>query len=160
MPVAFSIDAGTKILSHGGPVAAPLSSYRQARIGMDFPEANADVVPTIGQIAISSRYRTGFLFRAGLQKLLYVTGTLVNASGLPITFVAGDVQLPDGSFADPTFTDDAGFFQIFGLTSGTYKVIWPDDVGVSIMTLVEDPDGLIELGEISATPQAREQELP
>ncbi len=160
MPVAFSIDAGTKILSHGGPVAAPLSSYRQARIGMDFPEANADVVATIGQIAISSRYRTGFLFRAGLQKLLYVTGTLVNASGSPITFVAGDVQLPDGSFADPTFTDDAGFFQIFGLTSGTYKVIWPDDVGVSIMTLVEDPDGLVELGEISATPQAREQELP
>ena len=66
--------------------------------------------------------------------------------------MAGDVQKPDGSFADQTFTDDAGFFQIFGLTAGTYKVIWPDDVGVSTLTLIDDADGLVELGKITASP--------
>jgi len=151
MPVAFSIDSGAKLISYGGSVASPLSSYREVVAGMDFPEADADVVATISQIGVATRYRSGFLFKAGLQKLLYVTGTLLDETGSPITFVAGDVQKPDGSFADQTFTDDAGFFQIFGLTAGTYKVIWPDNVGESILTLREDSDGLVELGELRAS---------
>jgi len=158
MPVAFSIDSGTRLISHGGPVAAPLSSYRQVLAGMDFPEADADVVATISQIALSSRYRSGFLFRGGLQKLLYVTGTLMDESGSPITYVAGDVQKSDGSFLDQTFTDDAGYFQIFGLTAGTYRVIWPENVGESMLTLTEDPDGLVELGVIHASPIQTKQE--
>ncbi len=153
MPVAFGINSGNKLISHGLPVVAPLSSYNTSRVTMDFPEADADVSATIPQISVLSGYRTGFIFRAGLEKRFYVTGYLVDASGAPITLVAADVMMPDGSYADMTFTDDSGMFQIFGLTPGVYKLIWPEDVGVSILTLVDDVDGLVELGQITATLQ-------
>ena len=55
MPVAFSIDSGTKFMSYGGPVAAPLSSYREVLADMDFPEADADVVATISHIGVATR---------------------------------------------------------------------------------------------------------
>ena len=123
---------------------------------MDFPEADADVSATIPHISVSPGYRSGFIFRAGLEKRFYVTGYLVDASGAPISLVAADVIMPDGSYADMTFTDEAGMFQIFGLTPGVYKLIWPEDIGVSTLTLVDDVDDLVELGQITAT----RQEIP
>jgi outer membrane usher protein len=153
MPVAFGVNSGNRLISRGLPVVASLSSYNPARVSMDFPEADADVSATIPYISVSPGYRTGFIFRAGLEKRFYVTGYLVDSSGAPITLVAADVMLPDGSYADMTFTDEVGMFQIFGLTPGVYKLIWPEDVGVSTLTLVDDADGLVELGEITATLQ-------
>lgn len=152
MPVAFGVNSGNRLISHGLPVVASLSSYNPARVSMDFPEAEADVSATIPHISVSPRYRTGFIFRAGLEKRFYVTGYLVDGTGAPITLVAGDVIKPDGSYGDMTFTDDSGMFQIFGLTPGVYKLVWPDDVGVSTLTLIDDADGLVELGKITASP--------
>jgi outer membrane usher protein len=156
MPVAFGVNSGSRLISHGLPVAASLNSYNPVRISMDFPEADADVSATIPHISVSPGYRSGFIFRAGLEKRFYVTGYLVDASGAPISLVAADVIMPDGSYADMTFTDEAGMFQIFGLTPGVYKLIWPEDIGVSTLTLVDDVDGLVELGQITAT----RQEIP
>jgi outer membrane usher protein len=153
MPVSFGVNSGNRLISHGLPVVAPLGSYSTSRVTMDFPEADADVSATIPHISVSPGYRTGFIFRAGLEKRFYVTGYLVDASGAPITLVAADVVMPDGSYADMTFTDDAGMFQIFGLTPGVYKLVWPEDVGVSTLTLVDDADGLVELGQITAVLQ-------
>lgn len=153
MPVSFGVNSGNRLISRGLPVVASLNSYNPARVSMDFPEADADVSATIPHISVSPGYRTGFIFRAGLEKRFYVTGYLVDASGAPITLVAADVMMPDGSYGDMTFTDETGMFQIFGLTPGVYKLIWPEDVGVSTLTLVDDADGLVELGEITATPQ-------
>jgi len=151
MPVAFAVDAGTRIISHGLPVAAPMGSYRQQRVTMDFPEADADVSATVPQIALSSGYRSGFLFKAGLEKRLYLIGYLVDVSGAPITYVAGDVIADGGQMLDQTFTDDTGMFQIFGVTQGRYTIHWPEDVGESVITVIEDDDGLVEVGQISAT---------
>ncbi len=151
MAVAFAVDSGTKFMSYGTPVASPLSSYHQARASMDFPEADADVSATIPQIALSSGYRTGFLFKAGLEKRFYVTGRLVNEAGDPITYTAGDVEKSDGSFSDQTFTDDTGYFQIYGLSPGEYKILWPDAIGTTVLTLTDAPDGTLELGDVVAT---------
>ncbi|HWR12396.1 MAG TPA: fimbria/pilus outer membrane usher protein [Rectinemataceae bacterium] len=150
MSVAFAIDSGTKLMSHGMPVASPLSSYHQSRASMDFPEADADVSATIPQIALSTGYRTGFLFRAGLEKRFYLTGRLVDSAGTPIAYTAGDVEKSDGTFSDQTFTDDAGFFQIYGLTSGEYKILWPDTIGTTVLTLADAPSGTLELGDVVA----------
>lgn len=152
MPVAFAVDAGTRIISHGLPVAAPVGSYRQQRATMDFPEADADVSATMPQIALSSGYRSGFLFKAGLEKRFYLVGYLVDETGAPITYVAGDVMREDGQMLDQTFTDDTGMFQVFGVTKGTYIIQWPQEVGESTLTIEEDEDGLVEVGEITAAP--------
>ena len=157
MPVSFGVNSGNRLLSRGLPVVASLNSYNPTRVSMDFPEADADVSSTIPQISVLPGYRTGYIFRAGLERRFYVTGYLVDASGAPITLVAGDVMMPDGSYGDMTFTDDTGMFQIFGLTPGVYKLIWPDDVGISTLTLGDDADGLVELGEITATPVAQNE---
>ncbi|MDP2790385.1 MAG: fimbria/pilus outer membrane usher protein [Rectinemataceae bacterium] len=154
MPVAFAVDAGTRLMSHGIPVAAPLGSYRKQRLSMDFPEADADVSATIPYIAVSPGYRSGFLFKAGLERRFYATGYLVDSAGSPITLVAGDILQADGSLMDQTFTDDSGMFQLFGLTNGKYSIAWPENVGVSVLNLNDDGDGLLELGEITATPEA------
>lgn len=152
MAVAFAIDAGTKLISHGAPMASPLNSYQKARATMDFPEADADVSATMPQMAISSGYRSGFLYKAGLEKRFYVTGRLVDAAGAPIAFAAGDVKKSDGTYFDQTFTDETGSFQIYGLSPGQYTIHWPEDVGVSNLALTEAPNGTLELGDVKATP--------
>jgi len=123
---------------------------------MDFPEADADVTATVPQIALATGYRTGFVYRAGLEKRLYVTGRLLDAEGQPISLVAGDVEKTDGSYFDFTFTDEEGNFQAYGLTSGEYKIHWPDYIGVSLIALGLDEDGLVELGDITASPVIEE----
>jgi len=157
MVVSYAVDGGTRMTSHGLPVAASLGSYRKQRVTMDFPEADADVSATVPQIALSSGYRSGFLFRAGLERRFYVTGYLVDASGAPISYMAGDVVMEDGTMMDQTFTDDAGMFQIFGLTKGSYSIVWPEEIGVSKLSLVEDADGLVEVGQITATLPSRQE---
>lgn len=152
MAVAFAIDAGKKLISHGAPMASPLNSYQKARATMDFPEADADVSATLPQIAISSGYRTGFLYKAGLEKRFYVTGRLVDAAGAPMAYMAGDVKKSDGTYFDQTFTDEKGFFQIYGLSPGLYTILWPEDVGVTNLTLTDAPNGTLELGDIKAAP--------
>ncbi|MCE5256771.1 MAG: hypothetical protein LLF89_08000 [Spirochaetaceae bacterium] len=152
MTVAFAIDQGTKLISHGAPVAAPFSSYHKARASMDFPEAAADVVATLPQIALSSKYRSGFLFKGGLQKYLYAQGRLVDKAGAPIPLMAGDVLKADGTLVSQTFTDDSGTFQIYELTEGEYKIAWPDSIGISIIKLSDNGTDLVELGDIKATP--------
>jgi len=152
MAVAFAIDAGTKLISHGAPMASALNSYQKARVSMDFPEADADVSATMPQMAISSGYRTGFLYKAGLEKRFYVTGRLVDATGAPLAYKAGDVKKSDGTYLDQTFTDETGFFQIYGLSPGKYIVLWPEDVGVSNLTLSDAPTGTLELGNVIAAP--------
>jgi len=119
---------------------------------MDFPEADADVSATMPQMAISSGYRTGFLYKAGLEKRFYVTGRLVDATGAPLAYKAGDVKKSDGTYLDQTFTDETGFFQIYGLSPGKYIVLWPEDVGVSNLTLSDAPTGTLELGDVIAAP--------
>ena len=157
MVVSYAVDGGTKITSHGLPVAASLGSYRKQRVSMDFPEADADVSATIPQIALSTGYRSGYLFRAGLERRFYVTGYLVDASGAPISYMAGDIMSEDGTMLDQTFTDDAGMFQIFGLMKGIYTIAWPEEIGVSTLSLVEDADGLVEVGQITASIPSRQE---
>lgn len=152
MAIAFTVDQGTKLISHGMPIAAPLSSYRKSRLAMDFPEADADVVATNPQSAVSSAYRSGFLFKGGLEKLLYVSGRLLDKGNNPIPLTAGDVLKADGTLLAQTFTDEAGTFQIYGLTSGTYKIIWPDAIGISVINVEGNDTGLVEIGDIHATP--------
>jgi outer membrane usher protein len=156
MPVAFAINSGTKQTSRGGAIAQSLSSYSKVLASMDFPEADADVTATVPQIALATGYRTGFVYRAGLEKRMYVTGRLLDAEGFPVSLIAGDVEKTDGSYFDFTFTDEEGNFQAYGLTSGEYKIHWPDYIGVSLITLGPDEDGLVELGDIAASPVAEE----
>ena|GEM_PF-722117 len=151
MSVSFIVDQSNKLISHGQPVAASLTSYKKSRLAMDFPEAAADVVPTNPQAAVSAAYRSGFLFKGGLEKLLYVAGRLLDASGNPIALIAGDVFKEDGSLISQTFTDDTGTFQIYGLTSGTYKIVWPDTIGTTIVKIEGNESGLVEIGDVHAT---------
>lgn len=154
MPVAFAINSGTRQISTGSPLAQGLSSYSKVIASVDFPEADADVTATVPHVALATGYRTGFVYRTGLEKRMYVTGRLIDAQGLPVSLVAGDVEKTDGSYFDFTFTDEEGYFQAYGLTSGQYKIHWPDNIGVSLITLGPDEDGLVELGDITASPES------
>lgn len=150
--VSFKVESGSTQITRGWPIAAPLSSYRKVVASMDFPEANADVMATLPQAGLAPKYRSGFLYRGGLERLLYVTGRLLGSDGRPVALVAGDVLREDGSFFDQTFTDDDGNFQIYGLVPGTYRIVWPETVGVSTMVLPRESNGLVELGDILAEP--------
>lgn len=151
MSVSFIVNQSNKLITHGLPVAASVSSYKNSRLAMDFPEADADVVPTNPQAAVAATYRSGFLFKGGLEKLLYVSGRLLDAGGNPIGLVAGDVFKEDGTLISQTFTDDTGTFQIYGLTSGTYKIAWPDTIGTTIIRIEGNESGLVEIGDVHAT---------
>ena len=150
MAVAFSVNSGEKIVSHGLPVAAPLNSYRQALALMDFPEADADTVATQPQAALATKLRTGFLYRAGIQRLLNAMGTLVDGDNKGISLVAGDIFDESGTLLGQTFSDEAGIFQLYGLGPGKYSIHWPENIGVSDITLVDMGKGIIDVGEVRA----------
>ncbi|MEN6491197.1 MAG: fimbria/pilus outer membrane usher protein, partial [Rectinema sp.] len=152
MAVEFGTDTSGKILSHGGPVVLTLSSYRPARATMNFIEADADVAATVPQSLLVPGYRSGILFKAGLLKKYYVSGKLMDTAGKPVGYIAGEICNAKGEAVDVTFTTEDGAFEMYGLTPGSYTIRWPDDVGTTAITLGEDTDGQIELGEITAIP--------
>lgn len=157
MAVAFSVNSGTKIVSHGLPVAAPISSYHQVIATADFPEADADTVSTQPQAAVSAKLRSGFLYKAGVQRLINAIGTLVDGQGAGIPLVAGDIFDASGASLGQTFSDESGVFQLYGLGQGDYTIHWPESVGVSTITLTGSGEGIIELGEVRANPGASAQ---
>lgn len=152
MAVAFSVNSSSKILSHGLNIAAPISSYRQAAATADFPDADADTVATQPQAAVSAKLKSGFLYRAGVQRLLNAIGTLVDAQGTGIPLVAGDIFDAEGAPLGQTFTDESGIFQLYGLSVGKYSIHWPENIGVSTITLAGTSDGIIDIGQMSAIP--------
>lgn len=148
--VAFSVGSGEKLISHGWPVAQSLSSYRTVLAAMEFPEADVDTLATLPQAAMTTSLRSGFLYKAGLEKRFYVAGRLTDASGAPIALVVGDVADATGALVNQTFTDENGLFYIYNLGAGDYTIIWPTDMGISAFSLTADSEIQIDLGDIKA----------
>jgi len=148
--VSFSSDSGIKVVTKGLPRVLPLTSYRSIGVSMDLPESDADVVATVQRSKLSPGYRTGILFRAGIAIRYNVNGRLVTAEGKTINLVLGEITGLDGTTYESTFTDGEGSFYIYGLTPGEYKILWPEEIGVSSFTITDNPEREVALGDIKA----------
>lgn len=148
MAVAFATETSRKYTTHGLPIAIPLSSYRQTRASMDFPEADVDVAATVPQSVLNPGYRSGFVYRAGLLKKFYVNGRVLDESGKIVPFLGAEVLDLNGQLLTETFTDDTGAFQIYGLTKGRYMIRWTGDYRESQLTLKDSKDGYVDAGDL------------
>lgn len=151
----FRLDASASETSDGAPVAMPITSYKPTVATMDFPDAAADIVATVPKSLLVPRLKSGILFTAGLSRQLIVEGRLVDGKGKPFKYLAGKVLNAGGEQVGETFTDDNGYFQIYGVTAGEYRIVWTKVSGETILLLEDSPDGIKNVGDLVAK-EARE----
>lgn len=95
-------------------------------------------------------YRSGILLDLKIRKLVMVRGQMLDSSGRPVVYAAGDVFNQQGQLIDNTFfTNKDGRFMIEGLEPGTYKVITDrGDVGVFTFSVPKEAEKILNLGPI------------
>lgn len=148
IPLSFSLDGGQALLTESWPRATPLSSYHRVDASMDFPEADADIVATVPRSVIETTYRSGVLYKAGLSRQYMVTGLVLDPSGKALEYIMGEIFDATGRIVGNTFTDEAGVFQVYGLTPGVYTIKWGTEEDTTVFTLKDDADGIIDLGQV------------
>jgi len=133
------------------PSVLPVSSYQQSIARAEFPDADADVVATIPESVLTTKYRSGIVYKVGLQKQHFVTGRLVNQVGKPYAYIVGDVFNPGGIQVESIFTYEDGTFQIYATEPGEYRIEWPRGIGISYIDIPKEAADTIELGDITAS---------
>lgn len=146
---SISVDSGAApIISHGAPVVLPLVSYRKTRGTVNFPEADADIGPSIPHSLLSPKYRSGILYSVSFLQQYSLHGTLKDADGVPIALVAGEIFDSNGNYLDITFTFQDGTFEITGLTPGVYTIRWANEIGTNQLILERSDESYLELGSL------------
>ncbi|TXT50861.1 MAG: hypothetical protein FD137_168 [Spirochaetes bacterium] len=143
--------SGTGTSIKGRPLILPITSYKAAVVNIDMPEASPEILPRIQTALLAPNLRSGIVLAADILKRYRVNGTLLDREGNALGYVAGDIVDMGGSHISSTFTDEAGYFEIYDLLPGDYYIEWPASIGISQFSLVENAEGELLLGSIKAT---------
>lgn len=137
------------------PIVMPLTSYRPSIGYMDLPEATLDKAPRVSVAMLSPGYKSGVTYESDILRRYMVLGRLIDTSGKPLGFIAGDVMDFGGMPIISTFTDEEGRFEVYDLIPGKYLIAWPDFVGSTEFEVKETETGAIDLGDVGAAGAAR-----
>ncbi len=146
----LSTTSSGSVTTRAFPVALSLASYRQALARVDFPEADANLVASIPESLLMPKYRSGIVYRVGIEKHIFVIGRLVDQGLKPYAYIAGDVFDGRNALVESVFTYEDGSFQAFNLEIGAYRIEWPASIGSSSLTIPETAEGNFDLGNIVA----------
>jgi outer membrane usher protein len=153
--VYFRLESSSAITTQKSrPKILPLTSYKPTAAYMDLPEAPPDIMARIQAALLVPTYRSGIVYTSDILRRYKASGKLQDAKGAPIGYVAGDVVDSSSTTIGSTFTDEEGFFEIYDLLPGSYRILWPEFIGTTDFELKETIDGAMDLGTISATAAA------
>jgi outer membrane usher protein len=155
--VELSSSNGPSTVSEGGAPAlvAGIVPYEPYYAAVEMPESAPDRRADPPAITFYPSYRSGTVIRARSASSVAVHGRLVDQGGKPLTNLSGDRIGADGAAIafSGTFTDEAGFFECYGLDEGDQLIRWSDG-STSRFTVVPDSSGgstILELGDVTAT---------
>ncbi len=150
--VYFRLEGSSTIMTQKSrPKILPLTSYKPTAAYMDLPEAPPDILARIQAALLVPTYKSGIVYASDILRRYKASGRLVDSKGAPVGYIAGDVVDASATTIGSTFTDEEGFFEIYDLLPGTYRILWPDFVGTTDFELKETADGSLDLGTITAT---------
>ncbi|MCE1196349.1 hypothetical protein LWX53_07625 [bacterium] len=151
--VYFHLDGSSTIMTRKSrPKILPLTSYKPTAAYMDLPEAPPDILARIQAALLVPSYKSGIVYASDVLRRYKASGRLLGDKGAPVGYVAGDLVDESGTTIASTFTDEAGYFEIYDLLPGSYRIFWPDFIGTTAFELKETSEGVLDLGTITAAP--------
>jgi outer membrane usher protein len=144
----------------GAPVVFPdLSAYSAAQIRVEPEEILLGLQEPDLTFVVTPTFRSGTVIRAEPQRTIYAGGVLLDEAEEPRAYELGrweradSVQggvATDGSVASGEFfTDEAGYFEIYGIGPGEYTLLLPSDPNIAYSAIVpEDANEYVDLGEL------------
>lgn len=149
--VYFRLESSSTITTQKSrPKILPLTSYKPTAAYMDLPEAPPDILARIQAALLVPTYKSGIVYASDILRRYKASGRLVDAKGAPVGYVAGDIVDSSSTTIGSTFTDEDGFFEIYDLLPGAYRILWPEFIGTTDFELKETTDGAMDLGTITA----------
>ncbi len=147
-PYGYTANTGTM----GQATMPSLSSYSERVVTVDAVGAPAGVDIGQGSFKLFPGYRSGYVLEVGSDYHVTAMGTMLDIDGQPIALVSGkatELAHPNRP-AVTMFTNRQGRFGATGLAPGQWRIEMLDQKkSVYLITIPEDADGVVRLGEIS-----------
>ncbi|TVR73810.1 MAG: hypothetical protein EA427_01875 [Spirochaetaceae bacterium] len=141
-----------------GPAFLPnLSPGAQLPITVDVPELPADYSLGRTQFILAPGYRSGTTITIVSLQRLYVRARILDENGRGLAYKGMVVsplfeipeELEDQPPGGPSFTDDDGTFEVYGLVPGEYSLVLRDGTERrAVFTVPADPGPLVILDDI------------
>lgn len=137
----------------GTAVHPSLSSYSERNLLVTAPDAPLGANLGEGSFRLLPPYRGGYRLTVGSDYTISVVGRLVDASGAPITLVAGSAAESKHPEREPValFTNAAGRFGVAGLAPGRWRITLTDAGRTSYDLVIPDnakPNVTIAIGDL------------
>jgi outer membrane usher protein len=147
-PYGYTANTG----SMGEATMPSLSSYSERVVTVDAVGAPAGVDIGQGSFKLFPGYRSGYVLEVGSDYHVTAMGTMLDIDGQPIALVSGkatELAHPERA-AVTLFTNRQGRFGATGLAPGQWRIEMLDQKkSVYLITVPEDADGVVRLGEIA-----------
>lgn len=136
-----------------GPALVPLrGSYRVIETEVGVADLPVGYDLGTGTITAFTGARSGYAVTIGSGASNTVMGTLVTPAGEPLALAVGRIvaaSAADDEEGAAFFTNTTGRFVAEGLKAGEHEVrLKPDDRLVATVTIPEEADGLVRVGEV------------
>jgi len=133
----------------GRTVLADISSYRPVGIAVE-PEG---IVLGLDEQAlayvIEPGYRSGTVIRIEAQYTVYAGGVLLDREGIPVSYQLARWTGAEGATGE-FFTDENGYFEVYGMQAGDYTLTLPSDSTLVYQTTLRAASSeFVDLGELS-----------
>jgi outer membrane usher protein FimD/PapC len=133
----------------GRTVLADIPSYRPIGIAVE-PEG---IVLGLDEQAlayvIEPGYRSGTVIRLEAQYTVYAGGVLLDRDGAPVSYQLARWTGAEGSTGE-FFTDENGYFEVYGMQAGDYTLTLPSDSTLVYQTTLRATSSeFVDLGELS-----------
>ena len=141
----------------GPALYGQVSSYSPRTITYDAPFARGGFDIGAGALRVMAPYRAGYLVAVGSDYTVTAVGRLLDRSGEPVTFLAGDaVEVETGRKVE-VFTNRLGVFGMSGLRPGRWRITLPGEPPrIYDIVVPETDDALARLGDL----RPADQEVP
>ncbi len=146
---------GPAAASEGGkPRLVPeLRPYKEFSAIVLMPGSPVDIRPDPETVRIMPGYRSGTIVGIGVASNLAFKGRLVTAQGAVRALLSGAIfrMGGGGERLGSTFSDALGYFEYYGILTGSYRVRWSDG-STSLLPEIVETSVMADFGDVIAIP--------
>lgn len=133
----------------GPALYGQISSHSPRTITYDAPLAEGGFDIGTGALRVLAPYRAGYVVTVGSDYTMTAIGRLLDSSGEPVTFLAGEAVELDGGRRVEVFTNRTGVFGMSGLRPGRWRIeLLGQPPRVYDLTVPETDDGMARVGDL------------
>jgi outer membrane usher protein FimD/PapC len=129
-------------------VLTSIGDYRRNRVWLNKKELKAGEVFDNEISVVVPSYKSGHLVQMKLLSEVFASGHIF-LDGAPYQYKYAQLNDKNGKMLAEIFTDDQGSFNVDGVPKGDYVLLFDDSFLPANISLKNDIDGFIDLGQIN-----------